>query len=456
MSWAKKFGWSGLSIAAAAVMALTLLTVSGGTVSAAANGISAAPTTIDQGATSAVTIDADAGDTVQIVSSAGTITVAATSCNGGTCNITAGASGTANVTVTGNAGTTDTVTVTFNAPATGPATATITALVGTSSKSTTVTVRGLANTVELSAFNGASTSTSVCQGTDAKVIRSTTATQGLVNAQFCILVKDASGTRLANQAVVLTTTAGTLSSAADVTGATGQRANAVTLGAGTTGTSGTTATVTASSGGKSATIPVKFGGDPATCTITANPATVQTGGSSVITIDVKDGASTPGPVPDTTTVNVQQTNPGAGTNAAILNAAPTTIDGKAATTLIAAIPGAIALGASSGPAGSVISCTASVQATGTVVNPGGGGGTGTGGFTGTAPARGSIGLLVTSGASNAAGLVAALGTAGCPVESLAILEGGVWKIYINGAPAVVNAAFPASIPGTTAFFVRCA
>lgn len=80
---------------------------------------------------------------------------------------------------------------------------------------------------------------------------------------------------------------------------------------------------------------------------------------------------------------------------------------------------------------------------------------GTGGFTGTAPARGSIGLLVTSGASNAAGLVGALGTAGCPVESLAILEGGVWKIYINGAPAVVNAAFPASVPATTAFFVRC-
>jgi hypothetical protein len=90
------------------------------------------------------------------------------------------------------------------------------------------------------------------------------------------------------------------------------------------------------------------------------------------------------------------------------------------------------------------------------VAAGAGAATGTGGFTGTAPAKGSIGLLVTSGASNAAGLVTALGAAGCTAESLAILEAGTWKIYINGAPAVVNTAFPASIAATTAFFVRCA
>jgi hypothetical protein len=110
------------------------------------------------------------------------------------------------------------------------------------------------------------------------------------------------------------------------------------------------------------------------------------------------------------------------------------------------------------------SCNGGAVANGTVaaatasVNVGNGTGTGTGtgaGFTGTAPARGSIGLLVTAGATNAASLVSALGTAGCPVESLAILEGGVWKIYINGAPAVVNAAFPASVGATVAFFVRC-
>jgi hypothetical protein len=102
----------------------------------------------------------------------------------------------------------------------------------------------------------------------------------------------------------------------------------------------------------------------------------------------------------------------------------------------------------------------SVAAASTTVNVGGGG-TGTpggsgGGFTGTAPARGSIGLLVTNQASSAAGLVSALAAAGCTVESLAVLESGVWKIYINGAPAVVNTAFPGSVAATTAFFVRCA
>ena len=77
------------------------------------------------------------------------------------------------------------------------------------------------------------------------------------------------------------------------------------------------------------------------------------------------------------------------------------------------------------------------------------------GFIGTAPGSGSIALLVTSGTCTAAGLVSALGAANCTVESLAILEGGVWKIHINGAPAIVNAAFPATLAPTTAFFVRC-
>jgi hypothetical protein len=97
-----------------------------------------------------------------------------------------------------------------------------------------------------------------------------------------------------------------------------------------------------------------------------------------------------------------------------------------------------------------------VQATGTVAPPTTPPAGGAGGFTGTAPAAGSIGLLVTSDASDAAGLVAALGTAGCTVESLAVLEAGTWKVYINGAPAVVNAAFPASLAATTPFFTRCA
>ena len=98
----------------------------------------------------------------------------------------------------------------------------------------------------------------------------------------------------------------------------------------------------------------------------------------------------------------------------------------------------------------------------TSVNVGAGGTPGTpgtpgaGGFTGTAPAKGSIGLLVTNQASSASGLAAALTAAGCSPESMAVLEAGTWKIFIVGAPTVVNSAFPATVNATVAFFVRCA
>ena len=72
------------------------------------------------------------------------------------------------------------------------------------------------------------------------------------------------------------------------------------------------------------------------------------------------------------------------------------------------------------------------------------------------PLTARIGLLVTSGEATASSLIASLGTAGCTVESLGVLEGGTWLMYINGAPAVVNEAFPATLPPTTPFFVRCA
>ena len=76
-------------------------------------------------------------------------------------------------------------------------------------------------------------------------------------------------------------------------------------------------------------------------------------------------------------------------------------------------------------------------------------------FTGTAPSAGSIGLLVTSGAASAADLIAALQTADCTVESISVLDDGAWLTFINGAPDVVNAAFPASLADLTPFFVRC-
>jgi hypothetical protein len=165
--------------------------------------------------------------------------------------------------------------------------------------------------------------------------------------------------------------------------------------------------------------------------------------------------STDGPVPDDVEVFVQQANPGSGGNAAILNATPDTSNGSASSSLIAAIPGAIALGAEAGD----IDCTGTVLATGQVIPPVGGTpgpGGAAGGFTGTAPGAGSIGLLVTSGEATSASLTAALATAGCTVRTLAVLTGGTWDIFINGAPAVVNAGFPATLAATTPFFVRCA
>lgn len=79
----------------------------------------------------------------------------------------------------------------------------------------------------------------------------------------------------------------------------------------------------------------------------------------------------------------------------------------------------------------------------------------TAGFAGTAPARGSIALLVARGGGTASTLTSALGAAGCTVESLAVLRNGTWLIYVAGAPAVVNASFPASVADLTPFFVRC-
>lgn len=84
-----------------------------------------------------------------------------------------------------------------------------------------------------------------------------------------------------------------------------------------------------------------------------------------------------------------------------------------------------------------------------------GGGAGEGGFAGSAPARGLVGLLVTNRASSATGLSSALATAGCSPASIAVLEAGVWKVYVVGAPSIVNSAFPSSLPAGTPFFVRC-
>ena len=57
-----------------------------------------------------------------------------------------------------------------------------------------------------------------------------------------------------------------------------------------------------------------------------------------------------------------------------------------------------------------------------------------GGFVGTAPGAGGIALLATAEASNAPGLVRALAGSSCDVEAIAVIVGGTWSVYIEGAP----------------------
>ena len=75
-------------------------------------------------------------------------------------------------------------------------------------------------------------------------------------------------------------------------------------------------------------------------------------------------------------------------------------------------------------------------------------------FTGAPPNEG-IALLVATTAAAPADLAHVLADTGCDVESLALLEGGAWDVYIPGAFAQVNAGFPPRIEGSTPFFVRC-
>ncbi len=74
---------------------------------------------------------------------------------------------------------------------------------------------------------------------------------------------------------------------------------------------------------------------------------------------------------------------------------------------------------------------------------------------GSIPGGGQHGLLVTGRDATVPEVLAALRNGGCEPASLAQLSGGFWAVYIVGAPAVVNAAFPESLPALAPFFVRC-
>lgn len=80
-------------------------------------------------------------------------------------------------------------------------------------------------------------------------------------------------------------------------------------------------------------------------------------------------------------------------------------------------------------------------------------------ISGEVPAPGSIGLLVVLEAATPEAVSGALLASGCSVETLATLDGGVWRVWIVGAPSAANApfaaAFEAGLPPLTPFFVRC-
>ena len=76
-------------------------------------------------------------------------------------------------------------------------------------------------------------------------------------------------------------------------------------------------------------------------------------------------------------------------------------------------------------------------------------------FVGAVPGPGGTALLVTGQDASPDFLKIALRGAGCDLQMLGVLRTGAWAVYIEGAPTAVNSAFPASLPRTTAFFVRC-
>lgn len=76
-------------------------------------------------------------------------------------------------------------------------------------------------------------------------------------------------------------------------------------------------------------------------------------------------------------------------------------------------------------------------------------------YAGSAPRAGSQGLLVTTQLTSIDALVSSVRADGCTARVIGLLQNGTWRLYIPGAPAVVNAGFPASLPPTTALFVGC-
>ena len=77
-------------------------------------------------------------------------------------------------------------------------------------------------------------------------------------------------------------------------------------------------------------------------------------------------------------------------------------------------------------------------------------------ISGEVPPAGGIGLLVLLRGASPEAVSSELLARGCSAVTLATVESGEWRIWIQDAPAAVNAAFAPSLAPVTPFFVRCA
>lgn len=77
-------------------------------------------------------------------------------------------------------------------------------------------------------------------------------------------------------------------------------------------------------------------------------------------------------------------------------------------------------------------------------------------YTGDVPSGGGVSLLIATQDTRADVLAEAFQAVGCTAQSIAITEGGAWRVYIPGAPSFVNEAFPAQLPQGTVFALSCA
>ena len=75
-------------------------------------------------------------------------------------------------------------------------------------------------------------------------------------------------------------------------------------------------------------------------------------------------------------------------------------------------------------------------------------------ISGPVPSTG-VGLLVVQEAATPDQLVATVAAAGCQVPTVWITSSGSFLGYLPGAPAFVNAGFPASLPAGTPFIASC-